>query len=586
MMVNTQPGEDRVIRVALCQRNLIVGDIEGNVEKIRESLTLAKHAGADLALFPELTITGYPPEDLLLKPHFAEVAGAALTELAVDVHDIVAIVGFPELCDDLFNTAAVITGGEVAAKYRKRYLPNYGPFDEQRYFARGEDVLVLDMDGVKVGVTICEDLWYPGGPAQHAVIEGKADVLVNMSASPYSRGKGQQRERMLATRCEDYGCYLAFCNTVGGQDELVFDGYSLIIDPRGEVLARGRQFQEDYLIVDLDLRGVSRRRLHDPRWRQKHPGPRDGVVVRSVRRPRREKVELEPQEVHEPLGPEAEIYQALLLGTSDYFRKNGFEHAVLGLSGGIDSALALIVAVDALGAEAVTAVSMPSQYTAPHNREDAAEIARSLGVGFHEIPIEGLFECYLKALAKPFAGTEPNVAEENIQARIRGNLLMALSNKYGWLVLATGNKSEMSVGYATLYGDMVGGFAILKDVPKTWVYRLTRWWNSREKLIPDRVAKKPPSAELRENQFDSDTLPPYEILDPIIAAYVEEDRSPEEIEKAGFDRTVVNEVLEMIDRAEYKRRQAPPGIRTSSRAFGKDRRLPITNRYRPGPDPD
>jgi NAD+ synthase (glutamine-hydrolysing) len=486
----------------------------------------------------------------------------------------------------MFNTAAVLAGGEVVAKYRKHYLPNYGPFDEQRYFARGTDALVLDMDGISIGVTICEDLWYPGGPAQRAAIDGRADVLINMSASPYSRGKGLERERMLATRCEDYRCYLAFCNTVGGQDELVFDGHSLVIDPRGDILARGRQFEEDCLVVDLDLRGVSRRRLHDPRWRQAMPGSPDGMVMQPVRRPRREKVEIEPPQIIEPLGPEAEVYTALLLGTADYFRKNGFRHAVLGVSGGVDSALALSVAVDALGPEAVTAVSMPSRYTAAHNREDAVAVAQRLGVDFHEIPIDDVFRCYVKALQNPFTGTKPNVAEENIQARIRGNLLMALSNKFDWLVLTTGNKSEMSVGYATLYGDMAGGFAILKDVPKTWVYRLARWRNAADEVIPPRVIDKPPSAELRDNQRDSDTLPPYDILDPIIAAYVEEDRCAEVIEKAGFDRAVVDRVLEMIDRAEYKRRQAPPGIRTSVRAFGKDRRLPITNRYRRIPNAD
>jgi NAD+ synthase (glutamine-hydrolysing) len=575
-----------VLRVALCQRNLVVGDIEGNVEKVRESLASAKDVGADLALFPELTITGYPPEDLLLKPAFAELAGAALVDLASDVQDVVAVVGVPELRDDLFNTAAVLAGGEVVATYRKHYLPNYGPFDEQRYFARGAEALVLDMDGVTVGVTICEDLWYPGGPAQRAAIEGRADVLISMSASPYSRGKGRQRERMLATRCEDYRCYLAFCNTIGGQDELVFDGHSLVIDPRGDIIARGRQFEEDFLVVDLDLRGVLRRRLHDPRWRQAVTGSQDGLVVKSVRRSRREKAEIEPVRIIEPLGPEAEVYKALVLGTSDYFRKNEFHHAVLGVSGGIDSALALSIAVDALGAEAVTAVSMPSRYTAAHNREDAVAMAERLDVSFHEIPIDDVFACYVNALKGAFAGTRPNVAEENIQARIRGNLLMALSNKFGWLVLTTGNKSELSVGYATLYGDMAGGFAILKDVPKTWVYRLARWRNTIGGVIPERVIEKPPSAELRENQFDSDALPPYEVLDPIVAAYVEEDRSAEEIEKAGFERAVVHRVLDMIDRADYKRRQAPPGIRTTVRAFGKDRRLPITNRYRRTPGSD
>ncbi len=584
-MVSTPQADDRVIRVALCQRNLIVGDIDGNAEKVRESLVRAREVGADLAVFPELTLTGYPPEDLLLKPHFAEFAEDALLDLAAGVRDLVAVVGFPELRDDLFNTAAVLADGRVAARYHKRYLPNYGVFDEQRYFARGHDALVLDLDGMKVGVTICEDLWYPGGPAQRAVIEGKADVLVNISASPYSRGKGVQRERMLATRCEDYSCCLAFCNTVGGQDELVFDGHSLVIDPRGKVLARALQFEEDHLVVDLDLRGVSRRRLHDPRWRQRPATNRDRVQVVPVPRAKLKKPALPSRELQPPLDPVDEVYRALLLGTRDYVRKNGFRHGVLGLSGGIDSALALAVAVDALGPDAITAVSMPSRYTAPVNREDAGEVARRLGVEFMELPIDGLFDCYLGALEKPFAATEPNVAEENLQARIRGNLLMALSNKFGWLVLTTGNKSEMSVGYATLYGDMAGGFSILKDVPKTLVYQLARWRNREKELIPSRVIDKPPSAELREGQLDSDALPPYDVLDPIIVAYVEEDRSPEEMEQAGFDSDVVQRVVELIDGAEYKRRQAPPGIRISARAFGKDRRLPITNHYRPGEEP-
>jgi NAD+ synthase (glutamine-hydrolysing) len=583
-MAKRSSAVDRIIRVALCQRNLVVGDIHGNIEKIRQSLERSREEGADLAVFPELTVTGYPPEDLLLKPHFAERAEAALRDLAAEQRDIVAVVGYPELKDDLFNTAAVVSGGDIVARYRKRYLPNYAVFDEQRYFARGREVLVLDMDGMKVGVTICEDLWYPGGPAQRAVLDGKADVLVNISASPYSRGKGSERERMLSTRCEDYGCYLAFCNTVGGQDELVFDGHSLVIEPRGKVLARGRQFEEDHLIVDLDLRGVSRRRLHDPRWRQRASTSMEGVRLAPVSRPGRRKPPLEGQPPPRALlGPEEEVYAALLLGTADYFRKNRFEHAVLGLSGGIDSALALTIVVDALGPAAVTAVSMPSRFTGRENREDSVEQARRLGVELLEVPIDPVFDCYLSALQKPFEGTEPNVAEENIQARIRGNFLMALSNKFDWLVFTTGNKSEMSVGYATLYGDMAGGFSILKDVPKTWVYRLARWRNEKDEAIPHRIIDKPPSAELRDNQFDTDTLPPYDVLDPIIAAYVEEDRSHEEIEKLGFDREIVHRVVEMIDRSEYKRRQAPPGIRTSARAFGKDRRLPITNYYRPEP---
>ncbi len=580
-MKRKSPTEDgRIIRVALCQRNFVVGDIDGNLDKVRASLARVRELGADLALFPELSVTGYPPEDLLLKPSFAETAEAAMREFAAEVQDIVAVVGFPELSDDLFNAAAVITGGQVAAIYRKRYLPNYGVFDEQRYFAPGTDALVLDMDGVRVGVTICEDLWYPGGPAQRAVVDGGADVLVNISASPYQRGKGAEREQILGTRCLDYGCYLAFCNTVGGQDELVFDGHSLVIDPRGRILARGRQFEEDHLVVELDLRGASRRRLHNPRWRQRLTTVADGIHVAPVRRSGREKPPLEDRPPPEPLGTDAEIYKALVFGTSEYFHKNGFEGAVLGLSGGVDSALSLVIAADALGTDAVTAVFMPSRFTTPGSREDAAQIARCVGVPLIEIPIDDLVDGYTAALKEAFAGTEPNVAEENIQARIRGNLLMALSNKFGSLVLTTGNKSEMAVGYATLYGDMAGGFSILKDVLKTRVFSLARWRNCQGEVIPQAVLDKPPSAELREGQLDTDSLPAYEVLDPIMEAYVEEDRSPEEIEKLGFDAAVVARVVEMIDRAEYKRRQAPPGIRISRKAFGKGRRLPIVNHYR------
>ncbi len=572
---------DRALRVALCQRNFHVGDIDGNVARIRNSLAQAVELGADLALFPELSITGYLPEDLLLKPHFAEEAEAALRDLASDIRDIVAIVGFPQLSDDLYNSAAALASGEVVAVYRKRYLPNYGVFDEQRYFARGNNAVVLDMDGAKVGLTICEDLWYPGGPAQRATVDGGAEILVNLSASPYSRGKGPQRESMLATRCTDYVCYLAFCNAIGGQDELVFDGHSLVIDPRGNVLARARQFEEDVLVVDLEIPRVSRRRLHDPRWRQLLGTAQDHITVTPVPRSQRKKPEVEERQPGELLGPEAEVYQALLLGTADYFGKNGFRHAVLGLSGGIDSALSLVVAADALGPNAVTAVSMPSRFTSSQTLEDTKELAERVGVELIEIPIDDLYEAYLTSLRASFAGEAPNVAEENVQARIRGNLLMALSNKFDWLVLTTGNKSEMSVGYATLYGDMAGGFSLLKDVPKTWVYKLVRWRNQRSDAIPQSVIDKPPSAELREGQLDTDSLPPYDILDPILEAYVEQDKSPEEIVRLGYDASLVKDVIDRIDRAEYKRRQAPPGIRISARAFGKDRRLPITNLYRP-----
>ncbi len=577
----THGARDRTLRVALCQCNLPVGDLDGNVNRIRVLIGRAVEQGADLTLFPELSVTGYPPEDLLLNPRFADAAAAGVRELARTVTDTVVIVGLPALREDLHNAAAVLADHAIVATYRKHFLPNYAVFDEQRYFASGDDALVIDLAGVRVGVTICEDLWYPGGPGQWAAIDGGAELIVNLSGSPYHRGKGLERERMLAQRAADYCCFIAFCNAVGGQDELVFDGHSLVIDPTGEVVARGAQFEEDLLVVDVDMVGASRRRLHDPRWRQSLDARHGRVRSVSVSRASRPRLTLAPRSASVSLlEPDAEVYRALTLGTADYFRKNGFQHAVLGLSGGIDSALALTVAADALGADAVTAVSMPSRYTADMNREDASTLAATLGVELMELPIGDLATAYDGALAGPFAGTEPNVAEENLQARIRGNLLMALSNKFGWLVLTTGNKSEMSVGYATLYGDMAGGFAILKDVLKTWVYRLARWRNRDTEVIPIRIIDKPPTAELREHQLDTDSLPPYDTLDAILEAYVEDDRSPEDIEQLGVDSALVGRVVTMVDRAEYKRRQAPPGVRISTRAFGRDRRLPITNRYR------
>ena len=574
-------GRGATIRVALCQCNLPVGDLDGNLDRIRALVGRAVDQGADLTVFPELAVTGYPPEDLLLNPRFADAAAAGVRELARSLTDTVVVVGLPELGADLHNAAAVLADNAIVATYRKHFLPNYAVFDEQRYFASGDDALVVDLDGVRVGVTICEDLWYPGGPGQWAAVDGGAELIVNLSGSPYHRGKGLERERMLAQRAADYCCFVAFCNAVGGQDELVFDGHSLVIDPTGEVVARGAQFEEDLLVVDLDVVGATRRRLHDPRWRQSMDAGHGQVRAVRVSRASRPRVTLAPRATASSLlEPDAEVYRALTLGTADYFRKNGFRHAVLGLSGGIDSALALAVAADALGADAVTAVSMPSRYTADMNREDGSTLAATLGVALIELPIGDLTTAYDGTLAGPFANTEPNVAEENLQARIRGNLLMALSNKFGWLVLTTGNKSEMSVGYATLYGDMAGGFAILKDVLKTWVYRLARWRNRDTEVIPIRIIEKPPTAELRENQLDTDSLPPYDTLDAILEAYVEDDRSPDDIEHLGFDPALVGRIVTMVDRAEYKRRQAPPGVRISTRAFGRDRRLPITNRYR------
>ncbi len=571
-----------MLRVALCQANLPVGEIGGNADRIRTLLWQARDRGAEIVVFPELSITGYPPEDLLLRPSLAQQAEAAIHALAPEVGGMVALVGFPHLSHDLHNAAAVLAGGRVATVYHKHYLPNYSVFDEQRYFASGERAVVIDLDGLRIGVTICEDLWHPGGPGQWAAIDGGAGLIVNLSASPYHRGKGIEREQMFATRAVDYSAFIAFSNAVGGQDELVFDGHSVIIDPTGKVLVRGRQFEEELLVMDLDLSVAANRRLHDPRWRQRLNANSERVQLVTLTRSTSARVNLSR---HKPqrtlLEPETEVYQALVLGTSDYFRKNGFRKAVLGLSGGIDSALSLVIAVDALGAEAVTAISMPSRFTADTNRDDAATLADRLGVPLLEIPIHDLVSAYTTALKDSFADTEQNVAEENLQARIRGNIIMALSNKFEWLVLTTGNKSEMSVGYATLYGDMAGGFSILKDVLKTWVYRLSRWRNRDTEIIPQRIIDKAPSAELREDQLDTDSLPPYDVLDGILQAYVEEDRSPTEIETLGYSHELVRRVVDMVDRAEYKRRQAPPGVRISTRAFGKDRRLPITNQYRP-----
>ncbi|MYD70617.1 MAG: NAD+ synthase [Acidobacteria bacterium] len=580
------------LRVALCQANLTVGDLAGNVERLRGCIRQARGQAADILVCPELAITGYPPEDLLLKPSFLRDAAAAVEELARDVSGIVALVGMPDAGPATEggrrrltgNAAAVLADGRVAGVYRKHHLPNYAVFDEQRYFEPGNRALVLDIGGCRVAVTICEDIWEPGGPVDWATMGGGAEVVVNLSASPYHRDKGTERERRFARCAQNHHCFLAFCNTVGAQDELVFDGHSLVIAPDGDVMARGPQFEEALLIVDLDPEQARSSRAGDARWGMaRAPGPVDTLAL-PVSHPHASRPPLDPLPAGDALSAEAEVYGALTLGTADYVRKNHFPGVVLGLSGGIDSALALAVAADALGPGAVTAVSMPSRYTADMNRDDAADLAARLGVRLIELPIEDLAGAYGGALAGPFTDTEPNVAEENLQARIRGNLLMALSNKFGWLVLTTGNKSEMSVGYATLYGDMAGGFAVLKDVLKTWVYRLAEWRNRDGEVIPQRILDKPPTAELRENQRDSDSLPPYDVLDGILAAYVEEDRSPAEIEALGYAGETVKQVVQLVDRAEYKRRQAPPGVRISTRAFGKDRRLPITNRYTPRPE--
>jgi NAD+ synthase (glutamine-hydrolysing) len=571
------------LRIALAQINVTVGDLEGNKQKVLDHLDRARALGVDLIAFPELVITGYPPEDLLFKPAFIEANVKCLHEIVVESQGLAAIVGFVDARDDLYNAAAVIHDGTLAGVYHKHYLPNYSVFDEDRYFQAGQTSSVFVIRGAAVGVSICEDIWHPTGPPQVQAMEGDAQVLVNISASPYHAGKGRSRERMLATRAADNVAIVAFCNLVGGQDELVFDGHSVVFNERGELVCRGRQFEEDLIVADLELEDVFRQRLRDPRRRKARQEPESSwttKVLLSEKEGQGEKPSLPERKGVERLDPLAEIYQALSLGTRDYVRKNGFQKVVVGLSGGIDSSLVAAIAADALGAENVTGVSMPSRYSSEASWADAQRLADNLGTDFTTIPIDDIFQVYLDILAQVFAGREPDVTEENIQARIRGNILMALSNKFGWLVLTTGNKSEMGVGYATLYGDMAGGFAVIKDVPKTLVYDLAHYRNSLGPVIPQRVLERPPSAELRPDQRDADSLPPYEVLDPLLHAYVEEDRELPEIVAMGFDEATVKRVMTMVDRSEYKRRQSPPGVRITLRAFGKDRRLPITNKFR------
>jgi NAD+ synthase (glutamine-hydrolysing) len=569
------------LRIALAQINVTVGDLDGNVVKILANVEAAKAQGAEVVVFPELAVPGYPPEDLLLKPSFVGANLAALEQVAAASQDILIVAGFADRQDDIYNAAAVCHDGQVAGIYRKQYLPNYGVFDENRYFQAGAEAPVFRWGDVTFGVNICEDIWYPGGPTRAQAFLGGAQLIVNISASPYHAGKGAHRERMLATRAVDNIAIVAFCNLVGGQDELVFDGQSLIFDAQGNLLARGRAFEEDLVVVDLDLGAVFNRRLHDPRRRKIVRESTDAVpsLSLSYTPTHKPKSDLPPRETA-PLGRLEEIYRALALGTRDYVRKNGFETVVIGLSGGIDSCLTAAIAADALGPEHVVGVRMPSRYTSDMSNDDAAQLAQNLGFRLMTVPIESTFGAYQEMLSEAFADTEPGVTEENIQARIRGNILMALSNKFGWLVLTTGNKSEMSVGYATLYGDMAGGFAVIKDVPKVLVYELAEWRNTQSIVIPETAITRPPTAELRPNQKDTDSLPPYSVLDPILKAYVEEDRRAEEIVALGFNPETVKRVIRMVDRSEYKRRQAPPGVRITQRAFGRDRRLPITNRFR------
>jgi NAD+ synthase (glutamine-hydrolysing) len=571
------------MRLALAQIDPVVGDLAGNRALILDRLAVAKAEGADLAVFPELAVTGYPPEDLLLRPGFVRAARESLDEIARATDGITALVGVPLFDGDLYNVCAVCAGGEVRATYRKRFLPNYGVFDEDRYFAPGRGLVLLDVGGARVGVTVCEDMWQPGPPATDLALAG-AELLVNISASPFHVGREREREEMFRTRARDNLCFVAFCNTVGGQDELIFDGHSLVLDDEGEVLARAPGFEECLLVVDVEPSAVIGRRLRDVRRRalaRELPEPPEATTVAVAAAARDDEEPRRPPIV--PFAGELEqMRRALVLGLRDYVRKNGFAEVVVGVSGGIDSALTAALAVEALGAERVHCVSMPSRYSSHGTRGDAQRLAENLGCEFRELPIEPLAEEFAASLANSFAGRDPDLAEENLQARIRGTLLMALSNKFGWLLVATGNKSEMSVGYATLYGDMAGGFALLKDVFKTDVFRLSRYLNEQagRELIPESIIERPPSAELRADQRDEDSLPPYAELDRVLEAYVEEDRSLEELRADGFDPDVVARAVALVDRAEYKRRQAPPGVRLRPKAFGRDRRTPITNRWR------
>jgi NAD+ synthase (glutamine-hydrolysing) len=585
------------MRLALCQLNATVGDIAGNAERIRVGMRAAIAARADLVLFPELALTGYPPEDLLLKEHFLADAGSALRELAAEAQGIVAIVGFPERAEDVFNSAAVLANGSVHAIYRKVYLPNYGVFDEQRYFQAGPAGAVLELGGQRVGLTVCEDIWEPGPPASEESVAG-ATLIANISASPYHAGKGSERERMFAARARDNLACVAFCGLVGGQDELVFDGHSCVIDHTGATIARAGQFSEELLVCDVDLDAAAAARLRDPSHRPAARRSERRAIVLPALQPGVQAATGEP-----PLRPladlllpvEAEVYAALTLGLHDYVEKNDFAGVVLGVSGGIDSALVACLAVDALGADRVHAAIMPSRYSSSGTQQDARELAARLGVSVHELPIEPVTVAYEQVLSAEFAGREPDLTEENLQARTRGNLLMALSNKFGWLVLATGNKSEMSVGYTTLYGDLAGGFAVIKDVPKTLVYELCHWRNAPaasdaetvaagglgpQAPIPLSIIERAPSAELRHDQRDEDSLPPYEVLDRILQGYIELDQSREQLIAQGLPGADVDRTIGLVDHAEYKRRQAPPGIKITPRAFGRDRRMPITNRYR------
>ncbi len=561
------------LRVALAQINTTVGDFPGNTEKIIHKIEDAKNYGTHLIVFPELTLCGYPPEDLLLKESFIRENNIWLKRIIPATKGITALVGYVKRRgQSIFNAAALISDGTLIGSYAKRYLPNYGVFDEKRYFSRGNRYYLFDLNNNRTGITICEDIWIPGGPVQKLAQKAGAGIIVNLSASPYHVGKGQERQEMLSEQCRANGVYIIYCNLVGGQDELVFDGGSLIVDPGGQCLLNGPLFREKLLFCDISVRD------------------RVTIVPRPPQSYRLTKIPLklgiappELPEVNYTSRKEVEeVYEALVLGTRDYVWKNGFKKVVIGLSGGIDSSLTAAIAVESIGCENVFGISMPSIYSSAGTKKDAERVALNLGIQLLTIPIQKLFEGFLSGVKEVVESTPADISEENLQARIRGSILMFLSNKFGWLVLATSNKSEAAVGYCTLYGDSIGGFAPLKDVPKTLVYRLVKFVNSKgaKPVIPESIIKRAPSAELRPAQKDEDSLPPYSVLDPILKLYVEEDLSSGEIVKRGFDSFTVRQVINMVDHSEYKRRQSPPGVKITPKSFGRDRRLPITNKFR------
>ena len=570
------------IRIGMAQINCTVGDLAGNTEKIIRYTEKAQEMCVDVLSFPEMAITGYPPEDLLLKRDFIDENLKYLDIIKNKTGNICVVVGFVNRKNGIYNAAAVIQNKKIAGIYHKMLLPNYGVFDEKRYFKEGDEYKVFSLNDINFGVTICEDIWFEDGPVRILSFAGNAEIIININSSPYHLGKWRLRETMLRERAKNSKVAIAYNNMVGGQDELVFDGNGMFLDVKGDVIERGRQFEEELIIADVDVDKIRSLRKGE-NWLKKKRGfskYKKLIKVTNLSKQRHLRKPLVERGSIEPYSIEAEIYNALLLGTRDYTKKNGFKKVLVGLSGGIDSALTVAIAVDAIGKENVVGVFMPSMYTSNESREDVEILSKNLGIKLITVPITETYNNYVSSLAQTFKDLKTDVTEENIQARIRGNILMALSNKFGWLVLTTGNKSEMSVGYATLYGDMAGGFAVIKDVPKTMVYRLARFRNTQNEMIPERIIKKEPTAELRPGQKDSDSLPAYEILDPILLAYIEEDKSFADIAEMGFDKAVVKKVIDMVDKSEYKRRQSSPGIKITPKAFGKDRRMPITNWYK------